>query len=371
MDNLGALRCKVRTAGQQFILRVLPWHDADSRTALHEFIQRLRTFRAPLDDIDVILQRCLNILDRHSGSCWPSLTDRYLSQSTDLNTSVDRFAACVDSVLRYKGIGNRSVRRAIAVIEEHYQDGGLTQEIVAAAVETTPGALSAAFHKQTGLTFSQYIRAFRLDRATALLQSTAKSIKEVWALVGYNHASNFNHDFRERFNKAPREFLAMTYPNIGGKSDRFDGRNHSHDTRTFSMTATLATSEICAGRVLVVDDDEDSRLGYTTWLTSQGFTVAGVPLGRDTERTIARFSPEAIMLDWHLPSLDGAELFRQLRRLQCSSAAGVALMTGDVNIYEYTRDIEDLDAMVMLKPYDMNEAERIAACLIAAHRQRT
>ena len=46
----------------------------------------------------------------------------------------------------------------------------------------------------------------RLDNAAKLLSNSNKNIAEISYSCGYNNLSNFNRQFKEKFNKSPRHY---------------------------------------------------------------------------------------------------------------------------------------------------------------------
>ncbi len=66
-------------------------------------------------------------------------------------------------------------------------------------------------------------------------------------------------------------------------------------------------------RVLVVDDNVDTVLGFSLLLKAQGHDVRTAYTGLDVFKTVAAFHPHVIMLDIGLPGLNGYEVAKQLR----------------------------------------------------------
>jgi AraC-like DNA-binding protein len=69
--------------------------------------------------------------------------------------------------------------------------------------ETT---LKRGFHQVFGTTVFGYLRARRMERAHALLQSGEATVLEAAALVGYSNPSNFSAAFRRQFGVNPKAF---------------------------------------------------------------------------------------------------------------------------------------------------------------------
>jgi AraC-like DNA-binding protein len=193
-------------AAHHFVRRALPLRLHESELALQEFLEDPTMRSASESARDAVLLRCLRILDGHS-TCLPSLVTRYLRRC-DPRDSVSRFQVCVRDMLRSLGIGDPRVQQALGIIEKRHGNAALTQREVALAVGLSPSTFSMQFGRLTGLTFSEYVRSRRLAAAATLLATSTLAIKEIWASVGYNHASNFDHDFKRRFGQTPRAYRA-------------------------------------------------------------------------------------------------------------------------------------------------------------------
>lgn len=65
--------------------------------------------------------------------------------------------------------------------------------------------------------------------------------------------------------------------------------------------------------VLLVDDDEDCRLMYAVALEHAGFRVVLAETGRAGIELAAERRPDIILMDLHLPDIDGEEAARVIR----------------------------------------------------------
>src|SRR4051812_19669121 len=66
-------------------------------------------------------------------------------------------------------------------------------------------------------------------------------------------------------------------------------------------------------RVLVVDDEPDLTDVLAAALHSEGFSTAVAARGEQALQTADSFLPDAVILDWMLPDLDGLQVLRGLR----------------------------------------------------------
>ena len=81
-------------------------------------------------------------------------------------------------------------------------------------------------------------------------------------------------------------------------------------------------------------------------------------------REAGRFAPDAIVLDHHLPDMDGFDCLRGLRRQRPSAWPGVLLFTADWEIADQAASIRALGAMFISKLSDLEEVERLIASLL-------
>jgi two-component system, response regulator YesN len=97
------------------------------------------------------------------------------------------------------------VRRAKNLVRELYGQGISLNE-VARKVNVTSEYLSAQFHRATGVTFSSYIRDFRVQKAKELLIGTSLKLHSVGEQVGYQDAKYFCRVFKEVTGLIPSEY---------------------------------------------------------------------------------------------------------------------------------------------------------------------
>ena len=69
-----------------------------------------------------------------------------------------------------------------------------------------------------------------------------------------------------------------------------------------------------ANRILVVDDEPTVTEVVERYLVREGYEVASTADGADGLRLAREWAPNLIVLDLMLPSIDGLEVCRQLRR---------------------------------------------------------
>lgn len=80
-------------------------------------------------------------------------------------------------------------------------------------------------------------------------------------------------------------------------------------------------------RVLVVDDIPEARMLLRDLLEPYGFVVEEAEDGALVAERVASFSPELILMDWHMPGMDGLEATRRLRGMSFGGQPKVAILT--------------------------------------------
>jgi DNA-binding response OmpR family regulator len=66
-------------------------------------------------------------------------------------------------------------------------------------------------------------------------------------------------------------------------------------------------------RLLIVDDDPQFRRTLHLALDSHGYEVGDAADGKQALDRVAAKAPDLIVLDWHLPDMDGIQTCRELR----------------------------------------------------------
>ena len=97
------------------------------------------------------------------------------------------------------------VARAKNMVREFYAQG-ITLNEVASQVDVTPEYLSARFHRETGTTFSYFIRDLRIQKAKELLIGTKLKLYEIGERAGYRDSKYFCRVFKEATGQKPSAF---------------------------------------------------------------------------------------------------------------------------------------------------------------------
>jgi AraC-like DNA-binding protein/CheY-like chemotaxis protein len=336
------------TAAHHFLMNVLPFRDPESHMALARFVGAATQIRPSSAELDVVLLRCLVIMDTGHQRRIPSLVDRYLAKALTPDDSLAQFASCVEDLLRYRCITNGTVQQAIDLIGTRYGESSLDPRKVATALSLRLSTLDVAFKREMGCTITEHIRAVRLERAALLLVTSDKSIKEIWAEVGFNHPSNFDHEFKRRFGMPPRQFRANS---IKPEARRSYGVARTSTTRAASLPQRK--------NVLIVDDDDTTRFALRTYLNRKGYSASAVPTGNEGLVQAQKTFPDVILVDYRLGDMDGFEFLRTLRHRIPGDVPAVAVFTADWSAFNLRHDIHKLNGVVESKLCDLTQVTKL------------
>lgn len=124
--------------------------------------------------------------------------------------------------------------------------------------------------------------------------------------------------------------------------------------------------------ILIIEHDEPTADMYSRILQIGGFTVRRVPSAPDGLRDVAAHPPDAILVDFRMPVMDGLEFLRALRARPLHHATPVAIVTGDYQLDEgLVGQIRDLGAVIRFKPLWVDELTALAKQLIAGTARET
>jgi two-component system NtrC family sensor kinase len=98
---------------------------------------------------------------------------------------------------------------------------------------------------------------------------------------------------------------------------------------TETEPAPLAGTDECSARVLVVDDEPEIAELIGEMLSGAGYEVMTAESGAVALAMLAEARFDAIVSDLHMPELDGAGLWREVKRLHPKLARRMLFVTGD------------------------------------------
>ena len=108
----------------------------------------------------------------------------------------------------------------------------------------------------------------------------------------------------------------------------------------------------------VIEDDQDLSSIFTEALKAAGFQVETIRDGAVAQQRLKEATPEIIILDMHLPNIDGAQLLTQIRADERLNKTRVILATADALLGEYYNKQADL---VLVKPISFSQLRDLTA----------
>jgi two-component system response regulator YesN len=103
-------------------------------------------------------------------------------------------------------IVHRVVRQVKTLIESQYQRDLSLQEL-ADTVNFSPSHLSRLFHREEGITITDYTTQVRMSKSQQLLEFHPElKVFEVAHMVGYDTPEYFNRQFKKTYGVTPKEF---------------------------------------------------------------------------------------------------------------------------------------------------------------------
>ncbi len=106
------------------------------------------------------------------------------------------------------------VRRAKDYIRDHYTEQ-ISLQIVADAIDISPGHLSKSFKNIEKKGFSEYLTFVRLEKAKELMRKGDKSIQEIAYDVGFSDSNYFGKCFKKNEGITPKEYCSMVIMGSG------------------------------------------------------------------------------------------------------------------------------------------------------------
>lgn len=97
------------------------------------------------------------------------------------------------------------IQRMKSLAHEFYNQG-ITLDEIAMELQKTPEYLGTQFHKEVGITYSNYMKQYRIEKAKKLLLGTYLKIYKIAEQVEYQDPKYFSKVFKELEGKLPAEY---------------------------------------------------------------------------------------------------------------------------------------------------------------------
>lgn len=133
------------------------------------------------------------------------------------------------------------------------------------------------------------------------------------------------------------------------------GEAFNRDLASPPSWAAPAPATTARPRVLVVEDDDDQRAIVTSYLEKAGFATTGLASGDAVLDTARREKPALVLLDVHLPGMDGYSVCRTLKADKDTRGIAVVFTTTRAALNERLAGLALGADDYLTKPIDMRE----------------
>ena len=117
--------------------------------------------------------------------------------------------------------------------------------------------------------------------------------------------------------------------------------------------------------ILIVEHDELTTATYARMLRIEGYQVQTALTAEEGLREIELSHPDAIIVDFRMPGIDGLEFLRRLRAREDSRSTPVAIVTGDYFLEDEVSDeLRSLGAELRFKPLWLEDLVGLARNLL-------
>jgi two-component system chemotaxis response regulator CheY len=116
-------------------------------------------------------------------------------------------------------------------------------------------------------------------------------------------------------------------------------------------------SEAVMKTCLVVDDSSVIRKVARRILEGLDFQIIEAEDGEQALHACQKQLPEAVLLDWNMPKMDGYEFLRQLRRLPGGDGPRVVFCTTENDVAHIARALHAGANEYIMKPFDKEIVE--------------
>ncbi len=135
-----------------------------------------------------------------------------------------------------------------------------------------------------------------------------------------------------------------------------------------SITEVDSTSRTKVPHILVVEDQPATADMLESYFESEGYRVDTVLWGRDALAFVEETIPDLVMLDIHLPDLDGYEVCRHLRTHERTKHVPIIFLTKKQRLNAKLKGLEMGAVDYITKPFDIQELRlRVRNALRSSH----
>jgi CheY-like chemotaxis protein len=123
-------------------------------------------------------------------------------------------------------------------------------------------------------------------------------------------------------------------------------------------------------KVLIVDDDQSTTETFARMLRLEGHDVRTAPDARTGLAAAHTFAPDAIIVDFRMPLMDGLGFVTRFRAEEGDRVTPIAMVTGDYFLDEgITTELDKLGILLRFKPLWLDDLCTLAGELLEEPRR--
>lgn len=108
-------------------------------------------------------------------------------------------------------------------------------------------------------------------------------------------------------------------------------------------------------KILIVEDEEDSRFIYERLLTKSGYNIKTTENGDEALQIIDEYKPKIILADWTMPKLNGIELCNIIKSKEEYKLIYFILLTARTSLKDRVEGLDTGADDYLVKPIDNQE----------------
>jgi CheY-like chemotaxis protein len=111
----------------------------------------------------------------------------------------------------------------------------------------------------------------------------------------------------------------------------------------------------------IIEDNEDQNLVFTTALSQAGYSTESIFDGTTAMKRLAIVVPAMVILDLHMPGINGGLLLREIRNDPRTAKAHVIIVSADA---AFAANLQGQVDLVLLKPVSFLQLSMLASRFI-------
>jgi two-component system, cell cycle response regulator DivK len=112
---------------------------------------------------------------------------------------------------------------------------------------------------------------------------------------------------------------------------------------------------------LVIEDNEDQNLVFTTALNQAGYSTESIFDGTIAMKRLTNVVPAMVILDLHIPGINGGLLLREIRNDPRTAKTHIIIVSADA---EFAANLQAQVDLVLLKPVSFLQLSMLASRFI-------